>query len=237
VKAWEDLVGCDLTPAEVKLIKACLAGQPCVLGEDRPDAPSDMTKIRAPILKVLITDSLRDQPTTDIGVHLEGAYISGLLDLWMSRAKGLTGLLKCRFDHGLEAMQAQFEILNLSGSDLPALNAPGARVAGDVFLNNGFHANGEVILSGAEIGGQLSCTGGRFEYPERASWETFNRYAWAADVVIPILDFGQTQAWTPTTARGWAGCTLWWGNWVLSAAGWIVLAFAAAGVTGVARRD
>jgi hypothetical protein len=85
VKAWEDSVGGDLTPAEVKLIKACLAGQPCVLGEDRPDAPSDMTKIRASILKALITDSLRDQPTTDIGVHLEGAYISGLLDRWMSR--------------------------------------------------------------------------------------------------------------------------------------------------------
>lgn len=73
--------------------------------------------------------------------------------------------------------------------------------------------------------------------PEGASWKTFNRYAWAADVVITILDFGQTQAWTPTTARGWAGCTLWWGKWVLSAAGCIVLAFAAAGVTGVARRD
>ncbi|WP_340302696.1 hypothetical protein [Roseobacter sp. HKCCD7870] len=76
MKAWEDLVGGDLTPAEVKLIQACLAGQPCGLGEDRPDAPSDMTKIRAPVLKALITDSLRDQPTTDIGVHLEGPILA-----------------------------------------------------------------------------------------------------------------------------------------------------------------
>ncbi|MBF9027086.1 hypothetical protein FZCC0188_04055 [Rhodobacterales bacterium FZCC0188] len=60
--------------------------------------------------------------------------------------------------------------------------------------------------------------------------------AWE-DLVVPILDLGQTQAWTPTTARGWAGYTLWWGKWVLFAADWIVLAFSAAGVTGVARRD
>ncbi|WP_340302697.1 hypothetical protein [Roseobacter sp. HKCCD7870] len=84
----------------------------------------------------------------------------------MSRAKGLTGLLKCRFDHGLEAMQAQFEILNLSGSDLPALNAPGARVKSGVFLSDKFHAKGKVSLSGAEIGGQLNCEDGRFENPK-----------------------------------------------------------------------
>jgi hypothetical protein len=164
VKAWQDLVGGDLTPAEGALIEACLAGDECILGEDRPDKPSEDREIRAPILKALITGGLRDQPTTDFGVHLEGAYVSGQLNLWMSRAKGLTGLFKCRFDHGLEAMQAQFEGLNLSGSDLPALNAQGARVAGDVFLSDGFHAKGKVSLSGAEIGGQLSCTGGRFEY-------------------------------------------------------------------------
>ncbi|MBF9057248.1 hypothetical protein HKCCA1065_11660 [Rhodobacterales bacterium HKCCA1065] len=113
VKAWEDLVGGNLTPAEVQLIEACLAGRPCVLGENRPDAPSEDREIRAPILKALITGGLRDQPTTDIGVHLEGAYISGVLNLLMCRAKGLTGLTKCRFEYDLLAMQAQFEGLNL----------------------------------------------------------------------------------------------------------------------------
>ena len=73
--------------------------------------------------------------------------------------------------------------------------------------------------------------------PEGQAWESFSRYAWAADIVIPILDFGQTEAWAPTTSRGMAGYTLWWGKWVLSGFGWIILAFAAAGVTGVARRQ
>ncbi|MBF9053743.1 hypothetical protein LSUCC1028_05775 [Rhodobacterales bacterium LSUCC1028] len=461
VKAWQDLVGGELTPAEAALIEACLAGRVCIIGEDRSDKPSEDREIRAPILKALITGDLPDQPTTDIGVRLSGAYISSTLDLSLCRARGLTGLFDCRFEDDLLALQAQFEFLNLSGSYLPKLNAQGARVSGGVFLKDGFHATGEVRISGAEIGGQLVCAGGEFENPkgkalnaqgaqvrdgiffrnvtvksgliyltaahagslvddlkswpegrrvildgfsydriggaptdsaarlqwlargdrwtddagkehffpqpytqlaktlrnmghergardvlvardhkiaaeewtrayqsldgtwakawaslgadfrgfinffshlfidyghrplkalwsllalwliatmlahfaweagdmvpnsdviltsenwaaahdadhpaiawgetpEGASWETFNRYAWAADVVIPILDFSQTQAWTPTTARGWAGYRLWWGKWALSAAGWIVLAFAAAGVTGVARRQ
>lgn len=457
MEAWQKLVGGELTPAEAALIEACLAGEAVILGDGScPKGPLSIHEIRAPILKALITGGLPDQPTTDFGVALSGAYISGTLDLSLCRARGLTGLFNCRFEHGLEALQAQFEFLNLSGSYLPKLNAQGARVSGGVFLKDGFHATGEVSLSGAEIGGQLSCIGGHFENPkgealnaqgarvrdglffrnvkvtsgfvalnsahvgtlcddlpswpedarvildgftydrisgaptdaatrlqwlergdrfkgkffpqpytelaktlrnmghergardvlvardrkiaaeewkrayqsldgtwakawasldadfrgfinffshlfidyghrplkavpwlvgfwliatslahfawkagdmvpnsdviltsanwaaehdadhpamawgetpEGASWETFNRYAWAVDVVIPILDFSQTQAWTPTTARGWAGCTLWWEKWVLSAAGWIVLAFAAAGVTGVARRQ
>ena len=40
-----------------------------------------------------------------------------------------------------------------------ALNADSADVAGSVFLNRGFHAEGEVRLLGARIGGQLNCFG------------------------------------------------------------------------------
>jgi hypothetical protein len=36
-------------------------------------------------------------------------------------------------------------------------------VRGTVILRDGFHATGEVRLRGAEIGGQLGCSGGRFE--------------------------------------------------------------------------
>ena len=73
--------------------------------------------------------------------------------------------------------------------------------------------------------------------PEGQSWETFNRYVWAADLFVPILDFGQTQAWTPSTNLGLAGDVLWVAKPILIGFGRIVLAFADAGVTGVARRD
>ncbi len=44
-----------------------------------------------------------------------------------------------------------------------ALSADGANIKGDVLLNNGFHAAGQVRLLGAQIGGDLDCSGGRFE--------------------------------------------------------------------------
>ena len=501
---WEERFE-NLSDTEWKLITACLEGGACVLGNDTPPEMADPTRtIRAALLKVLITGGLPDHPPTDFGVYLKGAYVTGQLELSFCRAKGPTGLFNCRLEAGIEAMQTEFVALALSGSHLPALNAQGAIVQGGVFLRNGFHATGEVSLSGAEIGGRLSCLDGRFENaggkalnaegvkvqgpvflrdgfhaigevrlsgaeiggqlacdggrfenaegdalnaqgaridaiifrdveilsgrvnlntahigslvddlaswpgggrvildgftydritagptdsktrldwlsrgdrwkgtffpqpytqlakvlrdmghergardvlvvrdekiaaeewrrahreldgtwpkawaslkadfrkfvnwlshllidyghrplkalwglmglwlfatilahwvetqgdmvpnsdviltsenwasvhqanhpaqawrqtPEGQSWESFNRYAWAADVVIPILDFGQTEAWAPSTNLGTAGKTLWWGKWVLSTAGWIVLAFAAAGVAGVARRE
>lgn len=51
------------------------------------------------------------------------------------------------------------------GNARRALTCDGAKVAGSVFLRNHFHATGSVWLRGAEIGGQLNCTGGRFENP------------------------------------------------------------------------
>ena len=68
-------------------------------------------------------------------------------------------------------------------------------------------------------------------------WETFNRYAYGLDVVIPIINFGQTEAWAPSTNRGWWGKQLYWMRWVLGALGWIVTALGAAAITGVIRRD
>ncbi|MEC8015011.1 MAG: hypothetical protein VX203_03065 [Pseudomonadota bacterium] len=68
-------------------------------------------------------------------------------------------------------------------------------------------------------------------------WESFNRYAYAADLVVPIIDLGQTDAWAPSTTRGPWGWHLWWARWVFTLAGWIVTALGAAALTGVIRRE
>ncbi|WP_340252505.1 hypothetical protein [Roseobacter sp. HKCC-CH-9208] len=100
--------------------------------------------------------------------------------------------------------------------------------------------NSDVILTSdnwAEIHAATNPAESWKATPEGQSWETFNRYVWVADLVVPILDFGQTQAWTPSTNLGLAGDVLWVAKPILIGFGWIVLAFADAGVTGVARRD
>ncbi len=68
-------------------------------------------------------------------------------------------------------------------------------------------------------------------------WETFFSLAYAADVVIPIINFGQTDAWAPSTERSWAGWVLWWWRWIFSLLGWIVTALGAAAITGYVSRD
>lgn len=68
-------------------------------------------------------------------------------------------------------------------------------------------------------------------------WESFNRYAWGLDLVVPILDIGQTAAWQPSKDRGPAGYRLWWARWVLEAIGWLVSALGVAAITGIIQKD
>ncbi len=68
-------------------------------------------------------------------------------------------------------------------------------------------------------------------------WETFNAYAYAADLVVPLVQLGQEGAWAPSTSRSDWGRIGWWIRWFAMAIGWIVTALAAAAITGVIRKD
>lgn len=68
-------------------------------------------------------------------------------------------------------------------------------------------------------------------------WETFNAYAYAADLVIPIINLGQEAAWAPSTSRSDWGRAGWWIRWFAKVIGWMVTALGAAAITGVIRND
>lgn len=68
-------------------------------------------------------------------------------------------------------------------------------------------------------------------------YESFNALAYGADLVIPLISFGQEAAWAPSTSRSWMGWHMLWMEWVLTLAGWIVSAIGAAAVTNMIRRD
>lgn len=68
-------------------------------------------------------------------------------------------------------------------------------------------------------------------------YETFQPIAYAADLVIPIVNLGQEAAWAPSTSRsswGWHG---WWIRWVAKILGWVLTALGAAAITGMIRND
>ncbi len=67
-------------------------------------------------------------------------------------------------------------------------------------------------------------------------WEGFHALAWGADLVIPVVELGQTRAWGPSAARGPWSEVLFWARWPLIVLGWLVSALAAAAATGIIQR-
>jgi len=68
-------------------------------------------------------------------------------------------------------------------------------------------------------------------------WETFSSLAYAADLVIPLVTFGQESAWAPSTSRSPWGRVGWALRWFAKGIGWVLTALAAAALTGMIRRD
>jgi hypothetical protein len=116
-------------------------------------------------------------------------------------------------------------------------------VAYQAYDKGDFVPNSDVILSTADW--QALAEGGSAN-PAREwaavtgkgrDYETFSSFAYAVDIVIPIVSIGQEAAWAPSTTRGPWGTALWWLRWLLTVLGWIVTAVGAAAITGIIRRD
>ena len=159
ISSWDDIEAhyLPLTEAEEKLKAACLSGEICTLGDGELPEEGDQSaarRIRGPILRFFILGGCDAMPVTAKGVDLEGAFVTGKVDLNFEKAKGTTSLLRCRFDAGLEAIQAHFELLLLSGSHFPELNIENANVEGHFLIRDAV-SDGSVRLYGATIGGQF----------------------------------------------------------------------------------
>lgn len=68
-------------------------------------------------------------------------------------------------------------------------------------------------------------------------YERFYPGAYAFDVVVPVIEIGQDDAWRPMASAGTWGWLMWWMRWVLAVAGWVVIGLAAAAITGVIKRE
>lgn len=170
ISNWADIEAhyLPLTEAEEQLKAACQTGGPCTLGDgELPEAetPPSSREIRAPILRYFILGGCESCPVTSKGVDLEGAYVTGQLDIGFEHAKGKTYLFKCRFEEGIRARQAQLDFLLMNGSHFPGLHLENARVAGHVLLRD-TEATGEVRLYGTKIDGQLEADRAAFINPD-----------------------------------------------------------------------
>jgi hypothetical protein len=69
-----------------------------------------------------------------------------------------------------------------------------------------------------------------------AHFETFFAGFYAADVFIPLINFGQEAAWTATTQNP-AGWIAFLATFAFKGFGWFVTALGAAAITGIIRRE
>lgn len=67
-------------------------------------------------------------------------------------------------------------------------------------------------------------------------YETFSPGLYAADLFLPLDTIGQTEAWAPSKDRGWWGWAGYYARFPIQLFGWILVALAAATLTGVIGR-
>jgi len=155
---------------EQDLLDECRSGRAAFL-PGKMECPKDQSdpdrRVRASLIRYLLlggckkNGGARPHPK---GVQIEGAWIDGVLDFEGCATRLDLKLPYCLFRDALVFRDAKLGGLYLTGSraeqgvDLHRLTTKS-----NVHLRDGFQATGTVDLGGARIGGQLACSGGRFD--------------------------------------------------------------------------
>ena len=162
----------SLTAAERQLIAQLVSGDVanCTTGDAAADDPAKADAwgpertIRAEVLAFLCTDQRAADATHWRGIQVRGARITGRLNLAAANLARRLVLTACDFPDGIDLDDAHLPALDLSESLIEAINARNLTVAHDVLLRRVI-VRGGTMLIGANIGGRLDCSGGRFEPP------------------------------------------------------------------------
>jgi len=159
-----------LSGSEVTLFEAVVKGQPArypaAAGED--DDPANAGKwgkpriLKADRIEWLCTDPEASKLVTHRGIWIEGARIDGAIDLEFAMIPFPISFTHAAVPGGITLTYAKINSVDLSGTHTGSINAGGVKVEGDVFLRQGFKAEGEVCLLWATIGGSLACDAGQF---------------------------------------------------------------------------
>ena len=151
----------DLNLAEKKFARCLAQGDPCFLGDAVPK-DHDNT-IREEVICFFVYGGDEENPVLGTRIFLQGARVSGCLDLTHMEIPYALIFRKCRFDHAVNMRHAECRELDLQGSHLQGgLAGNPLRTKGGVRLSKGFVAKDGVLLSSARIGGALDCSKGEF---------------------------------------------------------------------------
>jgi len=122
-------------------------------------------QIRAGLLVELLTRQQTPGGRRPRAVKVRGARITGTVDLEAAELACPLLLVDCHVDEPINLNDATAPAIRLPGSHVPGLTADHLRVTGNLELDHGFTAGGEILLYGARIGGVLSFAGARLANP------------------------------------------------------------------------
>lgn len=154
-----------LHPAETKILAGLGSSDFSRIGDGlRPDDTDLARTVRAGFLRFLILggDHFR---LHEAGLRLNGAEITGTLDLEGCRIPRDIALTDCRFDASPVLRSAIIDNLFLDGSALPGLQADRLEARGGVSLH-GATVTGRLRLRGIRLGGNLEADGATITVPD-----------------------------------------------------------------------
>ena len=147
-----------LQPAEQRILAAAAKGKLCSLGSSRPDEPSEATEVRADFLRFLALGGGTAAPVHESGLRVQGAYVTGELNLAGTKDIRPLWLLDCRIGEGISFSDASTKVICLDGSVIAWVRGDGVKISGSLLMRQ--TTIGETIrFHGAEIAGTLSCDG------------------------------------------------------------------------------
>jgi hypothetical protein len=123
------------------------------------DSWSHDRDVRAQLMRWLSADPQTSGLVDPGGIRLLGARITGGLNLSQIHVPFPIVLRNCAIPERMTLAASHIPSLDLGGSHIRELDAPGIEVENDLKLNSGFKADGEVNLFEARIGGSLTSSG------------------------------------------------------------------------------
>jgi hypothetical protein len=162
------MIRSDLTDTETKVWQAAATGTLVDLrvGDPKRDSPEKWREwgeertVRAEVIADLLLGGGEVGTASVRGVRLQGARITGALNLEATTLRCPLALLDCSFACAIDLTEATAVSVRLSGSHVPAVRARQLLTRGDLRLDEGFSVLGGVGLASAHITGQFDCTGG-----------------------------------------------------------------------------
>lgn len=152
-----------LNAAETYLIEMCKTGEITSFGNDRPTLGNDQNNIRAELIRHILLGGCDKVLVHAKGVQIQGAWITGFLDLQACEISLDLNLVNCHICEAPNLKDARLESVMLPGCWVRGIEAPRLKVVRDIWLTKGFESIGTVNLNRAKIGGALDCKHGTFD--------------------------------------------------------------------------